>query len=100
MKVTVKPFLLIRDALGGQREIEVRLSSGATISDLLSTLREKYGLPDEIPLSRGALKLFEGKEVKEMVVLKDGRNFKLLEGRETKLESGAVVALFPPLIGG
>ena len=100
MKVAVKPFLIIRDALGGEGEIEVKLKRGATISDLLSTLREEYGLPDEIPLSRGSLKLFEGKEVKEMVVLKDGRNFKLLEGLETKLENGAVVALFPPLFGG
>lgn len=100
MEVTVKPFLLIRDALEGQREIEVKLNSGATMSDLLSTLRGKYGLPDEIPLRRGALKLFDGREVREMVVLKDGRNFKFLEGLETKLENGAVVALFPPLFGG
>ena len=100
MKVTVKPFLLICDAFGGKQEIEVSLDSGATISDLLSTLRGKYGLPDEIPLPRGSLKLFEGKEVKGMIVFKNGRNFKLLEGQETKLENGAVVALFPPLIGG
>jgi hypothetical protein len=59
VKVTVKPFMFIRDALGGQREIEVELNSPATISDLLTTLRREYGLPDGIPVGRGVFKLFD-----------------------------------------
>ena len=100
VKVTVKPFLFIRDALGDQREIEVKLNSPATISDLLTTLRRDYGLPDEIPVGRGVFKLFDGNEVRNMVVLKNARSIKSLEGLETKLEDGEEIALFPPVIGG
>jgi MoaD family protein len=100
MKVTVRPFLFIRDALGDQREIEVKLNSPATISDLLTTLRREYGLPDEIPIGRGVFELFHGNEVRNMVILKDGRNIRFLEGMETKLEDGAEIALFPPVVGG
>ena len=100
MKVIVKPFMFIRDALGNQREIEVKLNSQATISDLLTTLRRDYGLPDEVPIGRGVLKLFDGGEIRNMLVLKNGRSIKSLGGMETKLEDGVEVAIFPPLVGG
>ena len=100
MKVIVKPFLFIRDALGNQREIEVKLNSPATISDLLTTLRRDYGLPDEVPVGRGVFKLFDGREITNMLVLRNGRSIKSLEGMETKLEDGAEIAIFPPLVGG
>ena len=100
MKVIVKPFMFIRDALGNQREIEVELNSPATISDLLTTLRRDYGLPDEVPVGRGVFKLFDGNEVRNMLVFKNARSIKSLEGMETKLEDGAEIALFPPVIGG
>lgn len=100
MKVIVKPFMFIRDALGNQREIEVKLNSPATISDLLTTLRRDYGLPDEVPIGRGVFKLFDGREIRNMLVLRNGRSIKSLEGMETKLEDGAEIAIFPPLVGG
>ena len=100
MKVIVKPFLFIRDALGNQREIEVKLNSPATISDLFATLRRDYGLPDEVPMGRGVFKLFDGREITNMLVLRNGRSVKSLEGMETKLEDGAEIAIFPPLVGG
>lgn len=100
MKVIVKPFMFIRDALGNQREIEVKLNSPATISDLFTTLRRDYGLPDEVPVGRGVFKLFDGREITNMLVLRNGRSIKSLEGMETKLEDGAEIAIFPPLVGG
>jgi MoaD family protein len=100
VKVIVKPFLFIRDALGNQREIEVKLNSPATISDLFTTLRRDYGLPDEVPIGRGVFKLFDGREITNMLVLRNGRSIKSLEGMETKLEDGAEIAIFPPLVGG
>ena len=100
MKVTVRPFQFISDALGKQQQIEVSLDSGATISDLLNLLRKSYNLPDEIPLGSSVLKLFDGEELRDMMVLKNGKNIKSLGGMETKLENGAVIALFPPGAGG
>jgi len=100
VKIIVKPFLFIRDALGNQREIEVKLNSQATISDLFTTLRRDYGLPDEVPIGRGVFKLFDGREITNMLVLRNGRSIKSLEGMETKLEDGAEIAIFPPLVGG
>ncbi len=52
IKVTVRPFTLIYEALGKQQKIEVELNSGATISDLLSALRKSCNLPDEIRVGR------------------------------------------------
>jgi molybdopterin converting factor small subunit len=92
--------MFIRDALGNQREIEVKLNSPATISDLFTTLRRDYGLPDEVPVGRGVFKLFDGREITNMLVLRNGRSIKSLEGMETKLEDGAEIAIFPPLVGG
>ena len=100
MKVIVKPFMFIRDALGNQREFEVKLNSPATISDLFTTLRRDYGLPDEVSIGRSVFKLFDGREITNMLVLRNGRSIKSLEGMETKLEDGAEIAIFPPLVGG
>ena len=36
MKVTVKPFLFIRDALGDQREIEVKLNRSDIVAELFN----------------------------------------------------------------
>jgi len=100
VKVTVKPFHFISDALGRQHEIEVRLNNGATIYDLLSYLRKSYNLPDEILIGRSVLRLFDGEELRDMMVLINGRNIRSLDGMETKLEDEAVIALFPPGAGG
>lgn len=100
IKVTVRPLLFIYEALGKQREIEVRLNNGATISDLLSLLRKSYNLPDEILLGRAVLKLFEGQEVRDLRVLINGTGIRYPEGLETKLEDKAVIALLHPVAGG
>jgi molybdopterin converting factor small subunit len=100
IKVTVRPFALICEALGKQQKIEVELNSGATVSDLLSVLRKSYNLPDEIRVGKNVVKLFDGKELRDMAVLKNGANIKSLEGVETKLEDGAVIVLLIPGIAG
>ncbi len=100
IKVTVRPFAPIYEALEKKKKIEVELNSGATILDLLSTLRKSYNLPDEIRMGRNVLKLFDGREPKGIAVLKNGINIKSLEGVETKLEDGAVIVLFIPGIAG
>lgn len=51
-------------------------------------------------MGKSALKLFDGKEIRDLIVLKNGRNIRVLEGLETILEDKAVIALFPPGAGG
>ena len=51
-------------------------------------------------MGRGVFKLFDGREITNMLVLRNGRSIKSLEGMETKLEDGAEIAIFPPLVGG
>ena len=63
-------------------------------------MRKSYNLPDEIPTGGSALKLFDGEEIRDLIVLKNGRNIMVLEGLKTKLEDKAVIALFPPGAGG
>jgi molybdopterin converting factor subunit 1 len=81
VKITVKFFASYRDIAGRSEEIQV-LNEGATVSDLLLFLGEKYpklgGLTDTIIAS------VNKKYAREEVVLKEGDE----------------VALLPPVSGG
>lgn len=100
IKVTVKPFFYISDALGQKKEIQLNLNNGATIVDLLDLLRKQYNLPDEIHVDRYKLELFQGDATRSIMILKNGKDIKLLDGLKTKLEDSSEVAIFPLVAGG
>lgn len=99
MKVTVRPYLFLRDALG-KKEIILDLVEGSTVYDLLEALRREYGLTDRIESGRHILQLLEGGEPVGLIILIDGGNIRQKQGTATKLHDGAVVSLFPPAAGG
>ena len=100
IRVFVKPFLHISDAMAKKREFHVKLDDEVTIRDLLSLLRQSYDLPDKIHANRITLELFEGDNIQFLYVFKNGINIKTLDGLETTLEQGAAVAIFPLVAGG
>lgn len=93
MQVTVKAFATLRNIMDSKCTEEIQENS--TISDLLTTLMEKYpGLSDEI--------FHDGtRELKDFVnILVNGRNISFLNGLDTRLRDGDLVVLFPPAGGG
>jgi sulfur-carrier protein len=99
LKVTVKPYLFLQEALG-VKELTLDLSAGTDIYELLKIIRGQYGLPDRIEADYGNITLFEDDQPVALTILIDGRNIKQLQGIATVLKDGSVVALFPPAAGG
>ena len=91
MKVKVRPFAGFRNILG--KEIDVDLTEGAIVDDLLKQLCNKYeGL---------RARLFDENGMKEDVnILVNGKNIASLKGTQTELKDGDEVVLFPAAIGG
>lgn len=101
MKVTVKPYLFLRDLLGfGAREIELPDRGVKTAGELLEILRSEFKLPDRLDLPQGRLVLFEGNHPAGLIILINGRNIGRLKGLETALSEGDLISLFPPAAGG
>jgi len=69
IKITIRPFYYISHALRDKKEIEISLPDGATILDLLGLLRKSYNLPDQIHVDRYTLELFEGDEIRSLMIL-------------------------------
>jgi molybdopterin synthase sulfur carrier subunit len=91
MKVKIRSFAGFRHILG--KENEVDLAEGASIEDLL----------DALCAAHGELKpqVFGESGIRDDVnVIVDGKNIAALQGMQTKLAEGDVVALFPAAIGG
>lgn len=92
MKVAVKSFADLRDVI--ENEVQVELIEGETIAGLLGALcNDHAGL-------RNALFEPSGMIRPDVNVLKNGRNIHFLNGLETLLSEGDVIALFPPAAGG
>lgn len=92
VKVTVKVFAMLRDLM--EREQEIDLEEGATISRLLEFLIGRY------PALYGELFDAPGVFKRHVNVLKNGRNISFLKDMETVIEDGDTVAIFPPVAGG
>ncbi len=101
MIVIVKPFLFLRDILGfTDREIELPEEKEKTVGELLTILRRKHQLPDQVDIAQGRLILFEENRPVGLVILVNGRNIGKLSGLDTILNEGDHVTLFPPAAGG
>ena len=93
--VKVKLFATFRDVTGGQRVVNIRLPTKATIKDLVEELSRLFGQEiKDMMLDRQTsdLKPFNN-------ILVNGHNIRLLQKLRTRLKNGDDVALFP-LVGG
>ena len=88
----MKFFTTFRQLFGGQ-EKEVELESGANIQDLLNLLCDSRQCHQKIFDHSGELRPY-------IKILKEGRFIEFLNGLQTKLADGDVVAMFPPVGGG
>lgn len=93
IKATVKLFASFKE-ITKKREIEIEIEEGSTILQLLEKLFEQFG-----PLREQIFD--ENNMLNEWIqILKNGRSIKFLDGIETKLTNGDVIAVFPPVAGG
>jgi molybdopterin synthase sulfur carrier subunit len=92
MNITVKAFATLRTLM--QNETRLELGEGSTIADLLLMLETLYpGLSLELYSKPGHLNPLVN-------ILKNGRNIQHLEGLQTPLAAGDLIAVFPPAAGG
>jgi MoaD family protein len=92
MKIHVKTFATFREVMDSRFDMEY--SQGATIRTLLDDLVKKYdGVGELIFVSPGTLRDFVN-------ILKNGRNVHFINGLDTTLDEGDLIALFPPVAGG
>lgn len=90
-KVTVRMFTSLR-ALTGVRETQV---TAVNIQDVIDILGKQFGEKFNRMLLEpdGSLKSY-------FHVLVNGRHVRLMQGVQTPLSDGDVVAIFPPIGGG
>jgi len=91
IRVTLKVFGGLREALGTP-ERSIRLSRAASLDTLLERLR--------IDEPAFAQRLDEGLAKGYLNILRNGRNVRFLDGLETQLSEGDVIACLPPVGGG
>ena len=90
----VHMFGTLRSIVGGNKEVEVRLTEQSTVQEALAQLvrpypdleRKVFSAPDQI--SAG------------VQVFVNGRSILFLDGLDTRLHEDDRLALFPPLAGG
>lgn len=91
MRITVKVFGGLRESFQGGTQLQ-QLPSASTLAILLQQLRISF--PD---LSE---KLAKGLAAGYLNVLINGRNIQFLQGHDTPLRDGDIVAFLPPVGGG
>ena len=93
MKVEVRVYAGLRRVLGGKNLI-VKLEEGARVKDLVLELGGKFEASGNVLL--GGLRLAEA----SLIVLVNGRNINSLNGPDTVLREGDLVAFMPVTEGG
>ncbi len=92
IEIIVRVFATLRGTL--DREQRLMIPAGSSVRAILRLLSSRYpGFENTIFDSSGGL--LEG-----INILLNGRNIHFLQGLETPLAAGDVIALFPPLDGG
>ncbi|MFW9920428.1 MAG: ubiquitin-like small modifier protein 1 [Candidatus Thorarchaeota archaeon] len=93
MKIAVKFYAHLRNLIGGHSVLELDVDEPTKVSQVLSKICENSKI-------RQAL-MNENEEVKaDITLLKNGREIKFLDGLETTLEEGDILAIFPLVAGG
>jgi len=94
MKVEVKFFTSLRE-ITGKKVDEIQLQSVITVEELLTLLSEKYGkkFREYIHNKKGKVHGF-------LSFLVNGKNINVLQGFDTKLKQGDIIAILPPVGGG
>jgi MoaD family protein len=91
LKIKIKFFSFFRD-LFQTGEKDVNIERGTNVQDLLNLLCDS---------SKKREQVFEGRELKPyLAILKNGKHIHSLNGLETKLDEGDLIAIFPPAGGG
>lgn len=97
MKVSVRFFTTLREIVGKREEtLEFQKGEVVTVEKVLKTLAERYG-------KEFTEYVFDGEtgEVKGFLqFLINGRSASTLDGLNTKLKNGDVLAIIPPVGGG
>jgi molybdopterin synthase sulfur carrier subunit len=93
IKATVRLFASFKE-ITKKREIEIKIEEKSTIFQLLQRLFDQYEPLRELIFD-------ENNKLNEWIqILKNGRSIKYLDGINTQLSNGDVVAVFPPVAGG
>ena len=94
MKVEVKFFTSLRE-ITGKKADEIQLQSVITVEELLTLLSGKYGekFREYIYNKKGKVQDF-------LSFLVNGKNINVLQGFDTKLKQGDIIAIIPPVGGG
>jgi molybdopterin synthase sulfur carrier subunit len=94
MKVEVKFFTSLRE-ITGKKADEIPLQTVSTVEELLNLLSEKYGkkFREYIYNKKGKVQDF-------LSFLVNGRNINVLQGFDTELKQGDIIAIIPPVGGG
>ncbi|MFP4005569.1 MAG: ubiquitin-like small modifier protein 1 [Candidatus Hadarchaeia archaeon] len=91
MSVTVRFFANFRDEVG---KSEIKLSA-SSVKELLRIVSEK-----EEGIGKKMFKEDELTLRDSISIMVNGRKINLLDGVDTELDDGDVVAIFPPVAGG
>jgi sulfur-carrier protein len=90
--ITVKSFATLREIMDA--ELRMDFPAGATVRSLLAELTGRFkGLDDQLFVAPETLRDFVN-------ILQNGRNIHFLDGLDTRLDDGDIIALFPPAAGG
>jgi molybdopterin synthase sulfur carrier subunit len=94
MKVEVKFFTSLRE-ITGKKADEIQLQSVINVEELLNVLSEKYGekFREYIYNKKGKVQDF-------LSFLVNGRNINVMQGFDTELKQGDIIAIIPPVGGG
>jgi molybdopterin synthase sulfur carrier subunit len=94
MKVEVKFFTSLRE-ITGKKVDEIQLQNVITVEELLTLLSEKYGkkFREYIYNKKGKVQDF-------LSFLVNGKNINFLQGFDTELKQGDIIAIIPPVGGG
>lgn len=96
MKIRVKGFFSIKNAMDKKGEIEMEVDN-LTIREVLAELSHRYGkkFKDEV------FDLQTNEVIPQNQILINGRHYRYLaDGLDTKLSEGDMLAIFPLVAGG
>ena len=92
VQITIKYFANIKEVTKIKEEI-MEFNDGATINTLLESIFKKYNLKKII--------LDENDEINSYInILRNGRNIKYIDGKNSILSDKDVISFFPPVAGG